>query len=461
MAHMWTALAATGVLGLLFGWAVRGLGLRGKLRRAEGERNIAVGTLQEKENELEALYAAGRTPSTSEGIAANDDELRKELQEREEKLQNLSDELARSKAELNELRVSGGETGAGEVVSAAAVGAAVAGIASNLGDDSEAIEQADGIDEDEASLAWRNRYLESQVRTLQDKVQELSAVGAVPVDSSDAELSDASDLGSEERVSIEKLKWQNDYLRQRLSFFETGEGELPTEEAAQVEEQDTEDVTPGASDEEIAKLRWRNRYLEGRLAYYEGDKGEEESGSDESGIVGLAAGAAIAATALADKLEPNEDVEEVALEAAPEEVDNIDFDNLDLDSQDEEALEEQPDSLEEVSAEDQHSSEEVEDVSEEVTETPDDSDEEEHSGKRPLALEGPVNGEGDDLTAIGGIGPKIEKVLNELGIYHYDQIAEWSPENIEWVDEHLAFQGRIEREQWVQQASSLAGEPAE
>ena len=77
-------------------------------------------------------------------------------------------------------------------------------------------------------------------------------------------------------------------------------------------------------------------------------------------------------------------------------------------------------------------------------------------GVKPIALDGPVNGEGDDLTAIGGIGPKIQEVLNGFGIYHYDQIASWTPENVEWVDDHLAFEGRIEREQWVQQAEALS-----
>ena len=68
-----------------------------------------------------------------------------------------------------------------------------------------------------------------------------------------------------------------------------------------------------------------------------------------------------------------------------------------------------------------------------------------------MAMNGPVEGHPDDLTLIGGIGPKIQILLNELGVWHYDQIAEWTPENVAWVDEHLNFNGRIIREGWVEQ----------
>ena len=77
---------------------------------------------------------------------------------------------------------------------------------------------------------------------------------------------------------------------------------------------------------------------------------------------------------------------------------------------------------------------------------------------RPLALDRPVDGAADDLTLIGGIGPKIREVLNGLGIFHFDQIADWTPENVAWVDQYLNFNGRILREGWVEQAAILVGE---
>ena len=68
----------------------------------------------------------------------------------------------------------------------------------------------------------------------------------------------------------------------------------------------------------------------------------------------------------------------------------------------------------------------------------------------------PRNGEPDDLELIAGVGPKLAETLNELGVYHYDQIAEWQESDVEWVDTHLNFPGRITRENWIEQAKALA-----
>jgi peptide/nickel transport system ATP-binding protein len=62
----------------------------------------------------------------------------------------------------------------------------------------------------------------------------------------------------------------------------------------------------------------------------------------------------------------------------------------------------------------------------------------------------------DDLKLISGVGPKIEGILNGLGIYKYEQIAKWTEAEREWVDDHLKFKGRIEREDWARQATALA-----
>ena len=77
-------------------------------------------------------------------------------------------------------------------------------------------------------------------------------------------------------------------------------------------------------------------------------------------------------------------------------------------------------------------------------------------GARPVALEAPRRGGPDDLQRIKGIGPVNEKHLHELGVYHFDQIAAWTRDQIRWVGTYLAFPGRIDREQWVAQAARLA-----
>ena len=62
----------------------------------------------------------------------------------------------------------------------------------------------------------------------------------------------------------------------------------------------------------------------------------------------------------------------------------------------------------------------------------------------------------DDIKRIKGIGAVIEKTLNELGVYQFEQIANWDSNNCAWVDNFLAFPGRIAREDWVEQAKTLA-----
>jgi NADH-quinone oxidoreductase subunit E len=59
------------------------------------------------------------------------------------------------------------------------------------------------------------------------------------------------------------------------------------------------------------------------------------------------------------------------------------------------------------------------------------------------------------LKNIKGVGPKIEGILNGMGIYHYDQIASWGRKEVKWVDEELSFKGRIDREKWIAQAKKL------
>lgn len=76
---------------------------------------------------------------------------------------------------------------------------------------------------------------------------------------------------------------------------------------------------------------------------------------------------------------------------------------------------------------------------------------------RPATLDQPRGGQADDLTRIDGIGPKIAEALNGLGIYHFDQIAQWNDAEVAWVDSNLgSFSGRIRRDDWVSQAGKLA-----
>lgn len=72
----------------------------------------------------------------------------------------------------------------------------------------------------------------------------------------------------------------------------------------------------------------------------------------------------------------------------------------------------------------------------------------------PPLLDAP--GTPDDLKLIVGIGPVIERMLYQMGIASYRQIARWSERDIDDVDARLPeFRGRIRRDGWVTQARAL------
>jgi len=66
-------------------------------------------------------------------------------------------------------------------------------------------------------------------------------------------------------------------------------------------------------------------------------------------------------------------------------------------------------------------------------------------------------GKADDLKLIWGVGPAFEKLLNKVGVWHFEQVASWSSADIDHVDAVLkGFHGRIRRDEWVKQAKKLA-----
>ncbi len=82
--------------------------------------------------------------------------------------------------------------------------------------------------------------------------------------------------------------------------------------------------------------------------------------------------------------------------------------------------------------------------------TPSDSD-------KPKMLDAAREGSPDDLKQIKGVGPKLEKMLHGMGIFHFDQIAGWTERELAWVDQNLeGFKGRASRDAWVTQARTLA-----
>ncbi|NDH25788.1 MAG: NADH-quinone oxidoreductase subunit NuoE [Rhodobacteraceae bacterium] len=78
------------------------------------------------------------------------------------------------------------------------------------------------------------------------------------------------------------------------------------------------------------------------------------------------------------------------------------------------------------------------------------------AGKKPKTLKAARKSGADDLKRIKGVGPKLEKLLNSLGFFHFDQVASWSENEMAWVDQNLeGFKGRATRDNWVAQAKEL------
>ena len=84
-------------------------------------------------------------------------------------------------------------------------------------------------------------------------------------------------------------------------------------------------------------------------------------------------------------------------------------------------------------------------------------------GKKPCTMKAPRKSGADDLRLIKGIGPKLEKTVNSMGFFHFDQIAKWGQDELAWIDQNLeGFKGRASRDSWVDQAQKLArGEETE
>ena len=82
------------------------------------------------------------------------------------------------------------------------------------------------------------------------------------------------------------------------------------------------------------------------------------------------------------------------------------------------------------------------------------------SREEPRILKAALYGKKDNLRLIKGVGPKLENLLNENGVYYFWQVAEWNDQDIEIIDERLdVFKGRIDRDNWVSQADRLRRDP--
>lgn len=76
-----------------------------------------------------------------------------------------------------------------------------------------------------------------------------------------------------------------------------------------------------------------------------------------------------------------------------------------------------------------------------------------------LSIEAASEADKDDLKLISGVGPFIEKKLNKLGIYTFNQISQFTGDDVQKVTDAIQFfPGRIQRDDWMSQAKKLMSE---
>jgi len=124
-------------------------------------------------------------------------------------------------------------------------------------------------------------------------------------------------------------------------------------------------------------------------------------------------------------------------------------DGLDASNDPEEDSTPEPDS-EPAAEEEEEEEEEIDDEEAAVDALPD-SESESESDSVPEP-----NAQRDNLKKIKGVGPAIEKTLNEIGIFNFQQIADMSEYDIDRVAKRLkGFHSRIYREDWIGQAREI------
>lgn len=433
LASLWAYLAGAGVIGLILGWALRGVFIPpaktvsvtvpavSQPAELSAEQKSK---LEEAEKAASALKAAQERMGQMEGMING---LRRDTEIARTTIASLESELQTAKsAPIPE-------------------------------DGSADLPLVDDVDDDaQAKAVWKTRYLESRVRFLEGKLEAAaeSAREAEPApepvvstealeqveaerDAAQAQLNALKALTTSEEASanaaqVARLDWQNRYLKARLNVIEAGTAapevgsiakpvdttdkvaDLKSEIAALKSKLSEASDGTGESEQELARLRWRNRYLEGRLNYLEAADLDAAADADDS----------------------------IVADVVPMDTPETQSEDLDDDT-DDDGISATSKVLAILERAEARSAPPVESASGEET--------------RPESLDAP-NGEADDLKRIGGIGPKIEGILNSLGIFHFSQIAVWSEGEAAWIDSYLRFQGRVLREQWVEQAKSLAVE---
>ena len=513
--HMWVALGLAALLGILLGGSLRGLLLKGKARKAIVDRDIAIVELEQSKREIDQLYAAQNklTESAVTGLS-DDSELRAELKQREVHLRDLSDKFAAAQEELGQLKkqaIAGAAAAgvAGVATSIVASGGKADAAASNSADAPERLDS--GIVAADASLEWKNRYLASRVRVLENEASTTPEssdedtraalnMALTRAEEAEAALADmkseaenetgigtvtaalaagaagAAAVGLTEKDEttgdLDKVGWQNHYLRQRLAFAASADhiegeaggddtkvpvavpvtGELsspsPENELSARDEGESEKVDDSRPNEVES---WKAGYLAQRLSYL-----EENPLADREALYGTTqllenadtpTDAMLADSQLDDAQADGELADPGELE---QELARLRWRNRYLEGRLAYISGETPDA-ETIApgGEDETHADAVLAAMDAADQT--EPDETVHSDGGFVPEDG-----GDDLTKLDGVDSDVESRLNALGVWYFHQIADWTPENVVWIDANLGVDTAVDKSGWIAQAGALS-----
>jgi predicted flap endonuclease-1-like 5' DNA nuclease len=293
------------------------------------------------------------------------------------------------------------------------------------------------------SAGWQEQI--SAQRIEHDRLTEQNKALMEQVSQYLASNKDAKNRAKELSEAVQEAYARRDQLQREIKDIRsTLEASMNERDQLQsnISSQATESADAEAKDTRIKKLQlelenWQNRLPPLIEKFRQRNQDAEQLEADLAAARDRIAELEASAEAGQTRIEPVRDPEELT-DGRDASNDTIDDGEPDIVANDDEEVE-----VEEAAA---------------VDEDPDpgDDQDDEEDDNEDESTTAPINGSRDNLKAIKGIGPAIEKTLNEMGIFSYRQIAEMSEYDIDRIAKRLkGFRSRIYREDWIGQARDL------
>ncbi|RIJ30813.1 hypothetical protein [Henriciella algicola] len=420
--YVWFILAGAVVFGFVLAWILRGLKKSPAEQRAIVDRDIALLELQQTKDELDSLFAAQRK-FKAETKAAADAGADPALRAQVEKLQA---ELAAARAGLEVAPKAQAELAAPPETLSAPAPAESEGSA-----EQKASAKASADAEMRNALIARNEYLEARMHDVELRLHHMAKEVSVAKVQESPAISSSKDAWLANYLGLRAEALQAK-LQETLNSSGKKQALANVQSAPELSKEDTE-----ARDEEMARLRWRNRYLESRLAYL----GQPSSRPSAPASPAATSGERAANPASSPSRPAPSAAQAPVRPGQPASAPRL--------------AETSPDRLAARGPRFTSPFSALANSAPAKKQAPPIA----AASSRPTPIKPPAkqtaDGQADDLTRISGLSSSIELKLNEIGIWHYAQIASWTDQHLEWVDRSFGLDGQAKREGWVAQASQL------